>query len=420
MKLPSLSPQTVFYVAGALTTAASIKGTGAYLMTETNGDLLLSTAGAVALGIAVYAGCEVAFNHKGAVKRVVAGFVAAAAIALSSYTIYQHITLPLAKQHQAELRQQQTDAQAEAQQVRQQQAAVTQTLQQQQADLRQQIEDLRQFNAADASRVTDLDGSSQKGAAWQAVQLRKAIAERNTEIGQLMGRLENYTQRLTATPVTPVAETAQQNTPSNTADVPLDRAILARASLYDLMTLLLVLFAGWFKTHKREQEQGQVVSLQAANQAAKDTLQQLKDVAGDMDKVGNNALSTVAGAAARLDAALQRVTLTVAGATECATTHATGATTQKIQDVSENDVLILLENHRIETDNQGLITTEEIMMATGWGRTRVRKIKEKAYLRGFLCREQQGKGWIYFYPTHEKIAGVDAGNVINLARIRGK
>ena len=60
------------------------------------------------------------------------------------------------------------------------------------------------------------------------------------------------------------------------------------------------------------------------------------------------------------------------------------------------------------------------MMATGWGRTRVRKIKEKAYLRGFLNREQQGKGWIYFYPTLEKIATVDAGNVINLARIRGK
>ena len=189
MKLPSLSPQTVFYVAGALTTAASIKGTGAYLMTETNGDLLLSTAGAVALGIAVYAGCEVAFNHKGAVKRVVAGFVAASAIALSSYTIYQHITLPLLEQQQAELRQQQTDAQAEAQRVRQQQEAVTQTLQQQQADLRQQIEDLRQFNATDASHVTDLDGSSQKGAAWQAVQLRKAIAERNTEIGQHNGNL---------------------------------------------------------------------------------------------------------------------------------------------------------------------------------------------------------------------------------------
>ena len=397
MKLPSLSPQTVFYVAGALTTAASIKGTGAYLMTETNGDLLLSTAGAIALGIAVYAGCEVAFNHKGAVKRVVAGFVAAAAIALSSYTIYQHITLPLAKQHQAELRQQQTDAQAEAQQVRQQQAAVTQTLQQQQADLRQQIEDLRQFNATDASHVTDLDGSNQKGAAWQAVQLRKAIAERNTEIGQLMGRLENYTQRLTATPVTPVAETVQQNTSSNTADVPLDRAILARASLYDLMTLLLVLFAGWFKTHKREQEQGQVVSLQAANQAAKDTLQQLQ-----------NAIVTCNGAIAHANDVFVGAN-NAANKSFAPTNEPTNG--NKIELTNES-AIYLIKSKIIKPSEDGNITIEQVMSATGFGRPRASRLLEQSWKYNHLTRKQAGRGWTYCYPEPSLTS---TGNVIALA-----
>ena len=400
MKLPSLSPQTVFYVAGALTTAASIKGTGAYLMTETNGDLLLSTAGAIALGIAVYAGCEVAFNHKGAIKRVVAGFVAASAIALSSYTIYQHITLPLVEQHQAELRQQQTDARAEAQRVRQQQAAVTQMLQQQQADLRQQIEDLRQFNAADASRVTDLDGSSQKGAAWQAVQLRKAIAERNTEIGQLMERLENYTQRLTAAPVTPVAETVQQHTPSNTAGVPLDQATLARASLYDLMTLLLVLFAGWFKTHKREQEQGQVVSLQAANQAAKDTLQQLQ-----------NAIVTCNGAIAHANEAAMtcnRLQWTAIEGGKSLQLPAIEQTKEGFRQLTWDAAVGLLKNRKIIPAEDNAVTLEIIMQATGWGRTKVTELREFAYENGYLARDVKGKGFTYFYSEV-------ASNVIPLA-----
>lgn len=404
MKLPSLSPQTVFYVAGALTTAASIKGTGAYLMTETNGDLLLSTAGAIALGIAVYAGCEVAFNHKGAVKRVVAGFVAAAAIALSSYTIYQHITLPLAKQHQAELRQQQTDAQAEAQQVRQQQAAVTQTLQQQQADLRQQIEDLRQFNATDASHVTDLDGSNQKGAAWQAVQLRKAIAERNTEIGQLMGRLENYTQRLTATPVTPVAETAQQNTPSNTADVPLDRAILARASLYDLMTLLLVLFAGWFKTHKREKDRTELLSLKAAKTEVNLLLEQAQKAHVSLHGLIAHAHDVIDDVATGGNTIVQRAI----NGNESIAQGAINADFVMTYEMA----LKQLKRQQFQPTNDGYITVQNMMRMTGLGRRKCEQLQAEAFAEGFLTRKRKGRNHVYLYPEQ---AQNSYDNVIQLA-----
>ena len=412
MKLPSLSPQTVFYVAGALTTAASIKGTGAYLMTETNGDLLLSTAGAIALGIAVYAGCEVAFNHKGAIKRVVAGFVAASAIALSSYTIYQHITLPLLEQQQAELRQQQTDAQAEAQRVRQQQAAVTQTLQQQQADLRQQIEDLRQFNATDASHVTDLDGSNQKGAAWQAVQLRKAIAERNTEIGQLMGRLENYTQRLTATPVTPVAETAQQNTPSNTADVPLDRAILARASLYDLMTLLLVLFAGWFKTHKREKDRTELLSLKAAKTEVNLLLEQAQKAHVSLHGLIAHAHDVIDDVATGGNTIVQR-------AINGNESIAQGAITPIAQYAINADFVMTyemalkqLKRQQFQPTNDGYITVQNMMRMTGLGRRKCEQLQAEAFAEGFLTRKRKGRNHVYLYPEQ---AQNSYDNVIQLA-----
>jgi hypothetical protein len=412
MKLPSLSPQTVFYVAGALTTAASIKGTGAYLMTETNGDLLLSTAGAVALGIAVYAGCEVAFNHKGAVKRVVAGFVAAAAIALSSYTIYQHITLPLLEQQQAELRQQQTDAQAEAQRVRQQQAAVTQTLQQQQADLRQQIEDLRQFNATDASHVTDLDGSSQKGAAWQAVQLRKAIAERNTEISHLMKRLENYTQRLTATPVTPVAETVQQNTSSNTAGVPLDRAILARASLYDLMTLLLVLFAGWFKTHKREKDRTELLSLKAAKTEVNLLLEQAQKAHVSLHGLIAHAHDVIDDVATGGNTIVQR-------AINGNESIAQGAITPIAQYAINADFVMTyemalkqLKRQQFQPTNDGYITVQNMMRMTGLGRRKCEQLQAEAFAEGFLTRKRKGRNHVYLYPEQ---AQNSYDNVIQLA-----
>lgn len=404
MKLPSLSPQTVFYVAGALTTAASIKGTGAYLMTETNGDLLLSTAGAIALGIAVYAGCEVAFNHKGAIKRVVAGFVAAAAIALSSYTIYQHITLPLLEQQQAELRQQQTDAQAEAQQVHQQQAAVTQTLQQQQADLRQQIEDLRQFNATDASHVTDLDGSSQKGAAWQAVQLRKAIAERNTEIGQLMKRLENYTQRLTATPVTPVAETVQQNTSSNTAGVPLDRAILARASLYDLMTLLLVLFAGWFKTHKCEKDRTELLSLKAAKTEVNLLLEQAQKAHVSLHGLIAHAHDVIDDVATGGNTIVQRAI----NGNESIAQYAINADFVMTYEMA----LKQLKRQQFQPTNDGYITVQNMMRMTGLGRRKCEQLQAEAFAEGFLTRKRKGRNHVYLYPEQ---AQNSYDNVIQLA-----
>lgn len=389
MKRLSLSPQTGFYAAGALSTAASIKGTAGYLMTETNGDLLLATAGAVALGIAVYVGCEVAFNHRGTAKRVIAGLIAASAIALSSYTIYQHMTLPAVQAKQAEVRAAATKAEAEAQRLRQQQDDAIAVLQQQQADLRQQIDDLRQLNAADAARVAELDAATFKGAAWQATSLRKIIEARNAEIAKISERLESYTKRLAA-PVSQKAVTVYETAaPANNASVPLDYATLARACLYDLMTLLLVLFAGWFKTHKREQDKAELLSLQAAKAEAKETLQQLQ-----------NAIVACNGAIAHAnDAAIDcnRLQLTAIDGGKSLQLPAIEKAGDNSRQLTWEAAINLLKNKKITPTEDNAITLGIIMQATGWGRTKATDLREFAFKNGYLSRDAKGKGFTYFY-----------------------
>ena len=290
MKLP-LNNQTLFHAAGLLSTVASVSGVFSYLLVENNAvdnmlsiGGLMSVGGAVGLGLSIYFGWEVAFNHKGIAKRLAAGLIAASAATLSGYTIYQNTAHPI-------LEQEYTAQVQQASRVLQQQEATTATLQQQQADLRQQIEDLRQQNTTDAASMTALQASDKKGADWQAGQLRKGIETRHAEIAKLSERVENYTQRLTTTPE---SKTETDNPPTITTDKPVvSWAMLARASMYEVMTALFLLFGSWYKTARKEAENAQAAALHVVTRTAQATLQTLQGTIDALTKTMTQANKTV-------------------------------------------------------------------------------------------------------------------------------
>jgi hypothetical protein len=273
MKLP-LNNQTLFHAAGLLSTVASVSGVFSYLMVENNAvDKLLSiggvmsVGGAVGLGLSIYFGWEVAFNHRGIAKRLAAGLIATSAATLSGYTIYQNTAHPILEQEHTALLQQQT-------RTLQQQSAAAALLQQQQADLRTQIEDLRQQNTADAASIKTLEAGGKKGAAWQAAELRKAMDGRTAEITKLSDRVENYTQRLTTTPESKEGQENQQ-TPSTDEPV-LSWAMLARASMYEVMTALFLLFGSWYRADRSEKENAQAAELHTVTVMAQTALHGLQ------------------------------------------------------------------------------------------------------------------------------------------------
>lgn len=292
MKLP-LNNQTLFHAAGLLSTVASVSGVFSYLLVENNAvDNMLSiggvmsVGGAVGLGLSIYFGWEVAFNHKGIAKRLAAGLIAASAATLSGYTIYQNTAHPILEQEQSALLQQQT-------RTLQQQEAATATLKQQQADLRTQIEDLRQQNAADTASIKTLEEGDKKGADWQAGQLRKGIDSRTVEIAKLSERVENYTQRLTTT-LEPKTET--DNPPTTTTDKPVvSWAMLARASMYEVMTALFLLFGSWYRANRREMENAQTTQLQTVIEQAHTALHDLQTATHTLGDLINQA-ATIADA----------------------------------------------------------------------------------------------------------------------------
>jgi hypothetical protein len=227
-----------------------------------------------------------------------------------------------------------------------------------------------------------------------------------------MKRLENYTQRLTAAPVTPVAETAQQNTPSNTADVPLDRAILARASLYDLMTLLLVLFAGWFKTHKREKDRTELLSLKAAKTEVNLLLEQAQKAHVSLHGLIAHAHDVIDDVATGGNTIVQR-------AINGNESIAQGAITPIAQYAINADFVMTyemalkqLKRQQFQPTNDGYITVQNMMRMTGLGRRKCEQLQAEAFAEGFLTRKRKGRNHVYLYPEQVQNS---YDNVIQLA-----
>ncbi|OQX03436.1 MAG: hypothetical protein BWK73_39555 [Thiothrix lacustris] len=409
MKLPSLSQPIIFYGAGVLSTAASVSGVFSYLMVENNavGNLLsiggvMSVGGSVGLGLSIYFGWEVAFNHKDVTKRMAAGLIATSAATLSGYTIYQNTVHPIMEQARTAQVEQATRAV-------QQQETNTATLKQQQADLRQQIADLRQQNTTDAASMTALQASDKKGADWQAGQLRKGIETRHAEIAKLSERVENYTQRLTTTPE---SKTETDNQPTTTTDKPVvSWAMLARASMYEVMTALFLLFGSWYKTARKEEENAQAAALHVAIRTAQETLHTLQTVT-------NVATTALLQANTQTELTIARALECQSALTACRLENQSTSidcrldeATKETKEIHQSDILLLIKNKRVGVDTEGRITDEKLMELTGWGTRKAKKAKETAFEQGFLDREVHGKGFVYFYPTAPQL---DLSNVIPL------
>jgi hypothetical protein len=504
MKLRFINTQTLFHTAGLLSTVASVSGVFSYLMLENNADTLLSiggfmsVGGAVGLGLSIYFGWEVAFNHKGIAKRVAAGLIASSAALLSGYTLYQNAAHPILEQaHTAQVEQETRTLQ--------QQSAATAVLQQQQADLRTQMEDLRQQNKADTASIATLEADTKAGearqdknATRQIAQLRKAIEVRTTEIGKLSERVENYTKRLTATPEPKASNEGQGNVPVQPEQAVLSWAMLARASMYEVMTALFLLFGSWFRADRREQDHAQATQLQTVTVAAQTALHDLQTathtlggvvaqantLAAALDESRTNTRTLLTEIAEQLahihtkategvaiiqqqdrtserlqaetttmQALLVRATETtaqlqqgVAPATTLlqdlqntvvtcngAIAHAKEAIAPAIetamacnrpaiatamdgsQQLNMDAAKKLLKTRSINPAEDGAVTLEVIMQATGWGRTKATELRESACKCGYLSRESRGKGFTYSYNNGaDKAQQLDFTNVVQL------
>jgi hypothetical protein len=494
MKLPI---HTALHIAASVSTIASAKGVYNYFAAETNGDLLLSATGAGGIGLAIYLGWEVAFGHSGKIKRLAAAVIAVTAATLSSYTIYQNTALPTITQARDAATAQDTRAQ-------QQLDAASATLKQQLDDLRIQINDLRTLNSTDTATIKTLTESDKKEDQRQADKLRKAIESRNTEISKLSQRTDSYTNRM----ITPAAA---PTTPTTVVDEPiiLSWAMLARASSYEIMTALFLLFGNWYRTEHRDQENTQIQQLQTvaadtnaiilklegviahADHRAADIATNMTDWATkahatitaletivsnspqqqaaltDLHRKIDQQLTAAATLIRSLDASTVTATDVIAQAGECTsnlqtiTAQADECTSnlQKVagratayiaqaqmydvhsdvrtpsctstrtstptpresskdsQTLSDDSALELLKSQKIPPDELGKITTTILMEATGFGRRKAEKLRDKAVDAGILVAEPAGKGSTFRYADQNtKPTTTHSDNVVTLKR----
>lgn len=497
MKLPNLNIHTALHIAAAVSTVASAKGVYNYFAAETNGDLLLSATGAGGIGLAIYLGWEVAFGHSGKVKRLAAAVIAITAATLASYTIYQNTALPTISQAQDAKTAQDTRAQ-------QQQDTAAAALKQQLDDLRTQINDLRTLNSTDTATIKTLADSDKKEDQRQADKLRKAVESRNTEISKLSQRTDSYTNRVTAPVATPT-------TPTTVVDEPivLSWAMLARASSYEIMTALFLLFANWYKTARREHDNDQRQQLEAvaadtnalilkldgiiahADHRAADIANSMTDWASkahaaitaletlteqspqqhaaltDLHRKIDQQLTAAATLIRSLDASTSTANDAMAHAGECTSnlktitaqadectsnlqkvagraaayiaqaqmydvhsdvrtppctstrtsTQATSESSKDSQALTDDGAIELLKSQKIPPDELGKITTTILMEATGFGRRKAEKLRDKAVDAGILVAEPAGNGSTYRYAEKKTpSATIHTDNVVTLKR----
>lgn len=77
---------------------------------------------------------------------------------------------------------------------------------------------------------------------------------------------------------------------------------------------------------------------------------------------------------------------------------------QKKKELTHDEALFLLENQVIPTSEEGNVTIEQVMLATGLGRPRAIKLMEAAWQSGYLGRKAAGRGWTYFYPKSRELS----------------
>lgn len=275
--------QIAFRVAGAASSIASFWGTHGYLMHETQ-DIVLATTGAGILGGLIYAGLDVAFNHKKWLPRIAAGSIALTLAGLSVFTIYQTIKLPEEQARQAEAtaakEQAQRHHQTKTVAAKNKAAADREANQATQQNLTASIVELQAANTADRSsikeRQTQIDnGIRPKGNGNEIHQFRKDIRRREAEIKGIQNQILKLAAEF-KTIEAKIPASAQAPAPSTTAHE-IEYDTLARAALYDLATILFLLFGSFYRRQREENQSEEISTLQ---QALKTAQAQIRNASG--------------------------------------------------------------------------------------------------------------------------------------------
>jgi hypothetical protein len=246
------------HLAGVGTTVASVMGSYQYLLVETQ-DQMMSAAFAAGLAICIYSGWEFAFNASRPSRRLIAAAIALSAAGISGYTVYQH------NQYVA---QQAADAAYQAQQTQADNAnnAQRQTLVEQKTALQNTIDDLRKQNLNDQRQMDNIDGKNKE---WQAAQIRKLITERNAKIDAY-----NQQQNALITQINKLSEPIK----IQTKPIGFNLASLIRAGMFEIMTVLCLLFASWTRQEKQSSEAQQVETLESVTYRANAALASLAEL----------------------------------------------------------------------------------------------------------------------------------------------
>lgn len=363
----SINPiSLLLYTAGLAMSLASISGTQEYLLYESK-DTLMSWSGSIGLGILIYLCWEVLFNYQGK-KRIAALIIAILASALSGWTLYQNALRPLLTENKTNTEHQQTLQEEKNK-------SATEALSGQQKSLLDQIKGLQQQNTADTTRIQELEkridaGNKPKANQRIVTALRQAIEKRNTSIDKKQETVNQITKSLTVKTST---VDGQPTINGSTVDDQINLPMIARAYLYDTLTALFILLAGWFKNLRKNRDL-QINDITVNDQPLTVdgqplTVNDQRPTINDQPLTVNYQRSTISDQPSTVD-----------------------------EDVAE--ALALLKKHEIQPSGNGTHTEKSLKEATELSVGKCRELKKIGYEQGILEREKAANGYAYRYATN--------------------
>lgn len=271
------------HLAGFGTSVASVIGSYKYMMIESQ-SVPMSAAFATGLAVAIFFCWEFAFNSKRIKRRAAAALIAIAAAGISGQTVFEY-------NHHLATVELQAKVDAEAAVSASKSSESTAILKQQLAELKTASDALRTQNDTDLKTIADLSASDKKGADWQANQIRKEVDKRNQQIAANGDKAAALSTQLTT------ANAIHDATP---VVVPITPMMIVRAYLFEILTVLSLLFAAWIRLEAEEGELEQVKPLLAAITRAEAAIAELQQEQLHIIDIQNNLKLSIADAQQRM------------------------------------------------------------------------------------------------------------------------
>ena len=268
-KIKKINPiSAALHAAGLGTSIASVIGSYNYMLVE-SANQPMAAAFAVGLAAAIFGGWEFAFNAANKSRRIKAAAIALLAAGVSGQTVFEY-------NHHIAVVDAQAKADAEAAKTDSKQSEAAAALKSQLEELKASNEALRTQNAADLKSVTELEGSAKKGSEWTAANIRKAIEKRNQQIAANTDKAAQLTAKLDADNKTKTGNNAPVN-------VPISPMQIIRAYLFEVLTILSLLFAKWLRDEKQSADNQLAQPLLSAIEQAREVLTNLETSASDVE-----------------------------------------------------------------------------------------------------------------------------------------